>query len=99
MISPLAAEITRPLIDRQIPAFESILPAIQRFVGHAFRRVRRCHRDDLIAEAIGRAYLAFLRLIERGLTALIYPAALAKFAVRQVWDGRRVASRRSASDV
>jgi hypothetical protein len=44
---------------------------INRLAHYAFRRVRRCLREDLIAEAIGRAYLAFVRLIERGLTALI----------------------------
>jgi len=86
------------LIDPNTPAFESLLPAIQRLARYAFRRVRRCLREDLIAEAIGRAYLAFVRLTERGLTALVYPMALAKFAIRQVWDGRRVGSRQTASD-
>jgi len=102
MIAMTQTAVPRNLTDVTTvvtPTFESLLPALQRCVGYAFRRVRRCLREDLIAEAIGRAYLAFLRLIQRGLTALIYPAALAKYAVRQVWDGRRVGSRRAASDV
>jgi hypothetical protein len=32
------------------------------------------------------------------LTALVHLTALAKFAVRQVWDGRRVGSRRTTRD-
>jgi hypothetical protein len=56
-------------------------------------------REDLIAEAIANAYVAFARLVERGLTRLIYPTALAKFAVGQVRDGRRIGCRRSARDV
>jgi hypothetical protein len=80
------------------PTFESLLPAIKRMAGYAFRRVRRCLREDLIAETVGRAYLAFVRLFERGLTALIYPTALAKFAIRQVRDCRCVGSRRTVSD-
>jgi hypothetical protein len=79
--------------------FESIFPAIKRQVAFAFRRVRRSLREDLVAEAVARAYMAFARLIERGLTALVYPAALVRFAVRQVWDGRRIGCRRSAKDV
>jgi len=78
---------------------ESILPAIRRCAAYAFRRVRRSLRDDLIAEAIANAYVAFVRLIKRGLATLVYPTALARFAIRQVWDGRRVGVRRSAVDV
>jgi hypothetical protein len=79
--------------------FEAILPAIRRFASYAFRRVRRSLREDLIAEAIANAYVAFARLVERGLAGLIYPSALAKFAVRQVWDGRRIGHARSSWDV
>jgi hypothetical protein len=79
--------------------FESLLPAIQRCAAYAFRRMRRSLREDLIAEAIANAYVAFARLIKRGLATLVYPTALAKFAVRQVWDGRIVGSRHSARDV
>ena len=79
--------------------FESILPGIQRCATNAFRRIRPSLREDLIAEAIANAYVAFARLVERGLTRLIYPTALAKFAVRQVRDGRRIGCRRSARDV
>src|SRR5204863_9615477 len=74
--------------------FESILPGIQRCATNAFRRIRPSLREDLIAEAIANAYVAFARLVERGLTSLIYPTALAKFAVGQVRDGRRIGCRR-----
>jgi hypothetical protein len=79
--------------------FESLLPVVRRCAAYAFRRIRRCLREDLIAEAVANAYAAFARLIKRGLAHLVYPTALARFAIRKVWDGRRIGARRSASDV
>ena len=43
--------------------FESILPGIQRCATNAFRRIRPSLREDLIAEAIANAYVAFARLL------------------------------------
>ena len=80
-------------------AFEDILPVIKRFAKYAFRHVRYRLREDLVAESVANAYSAFVRLVNRGLRALIYPSALARFAIRQVWDGRRVGRRRIARDV
>jgi hypothetical protein len=81
------------------PDFQELIPSIRRVACYAFRRLPRSRREDLVAEVIANAYAAFIRLIQRGLTALIYPTALAKFAVRQVWSGRRVGTRRNSRDV
>lgn len=80
-------------------SFEQQLPAIKKVVVFAFRRVRHPLHEDLVAEAIGRAYVAFVRLIERGLAAVVYPTALGQFAVRQVCEGRRLGSRRTSNDL
>jgi len=40
-----------------------------------------------------------VRLIERGLESMIYPTVLAKYAVRQIREGRRVGSRQNIRDV
>jgi hypothetical protein len=99
MIACASASTIDSVAEPQEVKFESILPAIRRCAAYAFRRVRRSLRADLIAEAIANAYVAFVRLIERGLAVLVYPTALARFAIRRVWDGRRVGVRRSAVDV
>src|SRR5438552_2697002 len=99
MIACACARSTDSVSEPHEVEFESILPTIQRCVTYAFRRIRRSLREDMIAEAIANAYAAFSRLVKRDLAGLIYPTALAKFAVRQVLDGRRIGCRRSARDV
>ena len=99
MIACACAATNDSVAEPREVKFESILPAIRRCAAYAFRGVRRSLREDLIAEAIANAYVAFSRLIERGLAVLVYPTALAQFAIRRVWDGRRVGVRRSAVDV
>jgi DNA-directed RNA polymerase specialized sigma24 family protein len=62
--------------------------------------VSRCAlREELIAEVIANAFTAFRRLLEPGKIALAYPTALARFAIRQVREGRRVGSPQNTGDV
>src|SRR5205823_4640860 len=42
---------------------------------------------------------AFRRLVARGKAALAYPTVLAKFAIRQVREGRRLGSATNVKDV
>ena len=74
-------------------AFESMLPAIQRQAKHAFRSVHRELREDLVAEVVANAFVAFRRLVERDKADLAYPSVLARFAIKQVRVGRRVGMR------
>jgi len=80
------------------PAFETLLPSIERFAAHAFRNVRTARREELVADVITIAYVAFRRLVGRGLVSLVYPTALAKFAVRQVRNGRQVGCSQNVRD-
>jgi hypothetical protein len=81
------------------PSFEGLLPAIEQQARRAFRKARPAHREELVADVIARAFALFRRLLERGLDGLIYVSALARFAIRQVLDGRRLGSRQSVRDV
>ena len=81
------------------PSFQMFLPAIERSAAYAFRKMRQMQRVELVAEVVARAYTTFVRLNERGLTALAYPSALARYAIRQVIAGRRVGSRQNVRDV
>src|SRR4051812_24107591 len=81
------------------PNFLDMLPTIHRAANYAFRHLRRAVREDLLAEVVANAFTAFRRLVARGKAALAYPTVLAKFAVKQVREGRRVGSKRNVLDV
>jgi hypothetical protein len=90
-----------PELDRQSvqERFLQLLPGIRNVARYAFRRLPRADRDDIVAEVIANAYLAFRQLVQRGKADLAYPSVLGWFAVRQVREGRRVGSRLNAEDV
>jgi hypothetical protein len=80
-------------------SFEALLPSIERTAAYAFRRYPRWRRLQLVADVAATAYTAFVRLVERGLKALAYASALAKFAIRRVRAGREVGARQSVRDL
>jgi len=80
-------------------AFEQMLPKIRRQAKHAFRAVRRELREELVAEVIANAFVAFRRLVERDKADLAYPSVLARFAIKQVRVGRRVGNKLNVRDV
>jgi hypothetical protein len=81
------------------PHFESLVPSIERCASYAFRKLPPHQRQENIADVVANAFVAFTRLIERGLEALIYPTALAQFAIRRVRSGRELAVRQNVTDV
>jgi len=81
------------------PSFENLLPSIQRCATYAFRQFPPTRRQELVDDVVADAYVAYVRLIERRLAALIYPTALAKFAIKRVKAGRQVGCRQSVRDV
>jgi hypothetical protein len=80
------------------PDFLEMLPTIRRAATYAFRHLRRAMREDLVAEVIANSFAAFRRLIARGKAALAYPTVLAKFAIKQVREGRRVGAKLNILD-
>src|SRR6266436_2108 len=80
-------------------SFERLLAPIQQCAAYAFRKLSRARREELMAEVVANAYVAFALLIERGLESVIYPTVLAKYAIRQICEGRRVGSRQNIRDV
>lgn len=79
--------------------FISLLPAIRRQARVAFRGESAERRGELVAEVIANCWVAFRRLVERGLAQVAYPTPLARFAIRQVRDGRRVGAQLNVRDV
>ena len=79
--------------------FLEMLPQIRHQARFAFRDEPSSRRQELIAESIANCWVAYVRLVERGLLNVIYPTPLVQFAIRQVRDGRRVGSKLNANDV
>ena len=73
-----------------VPVFLQLLPAIVRHAKYAFRHLRGEARQDCIQETIANALVAFVALVRRGKMSLAYPTVLARYAVAQINDGRRV---------
>ena len=79
--------------------FVKILPAIARYAKIAFRHLRPEAREEAVQEAICNACCAFARLAELSKLDLAYPTVLARFAVAQVRDGRKVGCKLNVRDV
>jgi hypothetical protein len=79
--------------------FLAMLPTIQEQARYAFRSEPPERRQDLIAEVVANCWVAFVRLVERGLIEIVYPSPLVAFAIKQVRDGRRVGAKLNVRDV
>ena len=79
--------------------FLVMLPLIETHARLVFRRLDPEARDDAVQEVIANAFVAFARLVELQKVDVAYPSALARFAVAQFRDGRRVGNRMNVRDV
>ena len=75
--------------------FLLLMPSIEKQASYAFRHLDFEARAEAIADVIAGAWVAFCRLVEVGKTSLAYPTSLARFAVAQFKEGRRVARRQT----
>lgn len=97
MIAP-AKSVRRPL-ETASQRFEQMLPQIQLMASYAFRDKDPELREELAAEVVARAYVAFVRLAEQGRADIGYARPLAMYAVRQVKSGRRIGTKLNIRDV
>ncbi len=79
--------------------FLKMLPVIRRQAGYAFRRLPSEHKAELVQAVVASAYMAFLRLVERGKANAAFTTPLASYAIRQVRAGRQPGGRSSMVDV
>ena len=80
------------------PTFEQLLPGIKKQAQIAFRAQPASEREELVAETIANCFVAYKRLIERGLTDVIFSTPLASYAIKQIRSGRRVGSKLNIHD-
>lgn len=79
--------------------FLELLPQIRKQASIAFHSEKSELREELIAEVIANCFVAFVRLMDRGLDDVIYPTPLAQFAIKQVRSGRKVGTKQNVRDV
>ena len=99
MIAPALKHRAHRLAEHHREHFLSLLPAIVEQARYAFRNEPPDRRQELVAEVVANCWVAFVRLVERGLLEIIYPTPLAQYAIKQVRDGRPVGCKRSTHDV
>lgn len=76
-----------------------MLPQIRAQARVAFGGKSPERREELIAEVFANCWVAFVRLMERGLGDVVYPTPLAQYAIRQVRSGRKVGGSLNVNDV
>ena len=102
---PLASRsfTSREVRMNRLPAwhkgFLRMLPTIRQVAHVSFRHLQGDAYDDAVEEVIATACVAYKRLVDLGKTDVAYPTVLARFAVAQQNDGRRVGTRQCVRDV
>jgi hypothetical protein len=86
-------------LQRLQQEFLVLLPDIQRYAGHVFRRCRPADRDELVCETVARVWLFFVRLSAKGKDPKRVFRPLLRFSVLAVKDGRRVGGRRNTREL
>jgi hypothetical protein len=79
--------------------FLALLSPIKEQARFAFRDQPFDRRQELVAEVIANAFVAFTRLVRRGLSDVVYATPLAQYAIKQVRGGRRVGTKLNVRDV
>ena len=79
--------------------FLAMVPIIRNYARGAFSRLNPEARQDMVQEVIANAMVAYVRLVQQGRVALAYPTVLARFAISQVRDHRRVGAKLNIKDV
>ena len=79
--------------------FLAMLPTIRRHAIVAFRDLSAEAWEEAVQEVVANACVAFARLVEQGRSERAFPSALARFAVAQVRDGRKVGTSQNVRDV
>lgn len=94
-----AEQLSRATVSVCCAKFLVLLPAIREQARFACRTEKPERRQEFIAEVIANCWVAFVRLVERGLLDVVYPTPLAQYAIKQVRDGRRVGCKLNVRDV
>ncbi len=79
--------------------FLQMMPTVKKHAQFAFRNLDAEKKEDAVSEVVANTMCAFRRLYERGEPQRIFASALARFAIKQFHDGRRVGTPQCTRDV
>ncbi len=79
--------------------FLEMMPTIEKLACFAFRDLGEEKKEEATSEVVANAMCAFRRLHERGQVQRVFASALARFAIKQLHDGRRVGTPQCSRDV
>jgi hypothetical protein len=99
MVAPAQRTPRRRSVPRWHRRFLAMLPLIQRQARVAFRDLPPQAREDAVAEVVANCLVSYVRLVRRGREQRAFPSVLAKYAIRQFRDHRRVGVRLCIRDV
>ena len=80
-------------------SFLAMLPAIVTHARVAFRRLDPDAKAEAVQEVVANAFVAFARLVQLGKIDIAYASPLARYAVAQVNDGRKVGNHLNINEV
>lgn len=86
-------------IPRWHKGFLLMLPSIRQHAAVSFRHLNPDAREEAVQEVVCNALRAYVRLVQLKKVASAYPTVLAKFAVAQVKDNRKVGGHLNVKDV
>jgi transposase-like protein len=99
MIAPIRKASKRERAPSWHAGFLAMLPKIKRYAEYAFRHWSAEAREEAVQETLANAMVAYVRLAKRGKLDMAHPTVLARYAVGQIRDGRRVGIKRNVRDV
>lgn len=99
MIAPLPVPRSGCVGRQYQDQFVEMLPKIRRQARLAFRRLRTEQQEEMVQEVVANAFCAFVRLVHRGKVDIAYPTPLAKYAIGQVLEGRKIGAQHNIRDV
>ena len=79
--------------------FLKMVPKITDHASYSFRHLKGDNRDEMVQEVVTNALKAYVRLVEQGRPEDATWSSLARYAVRQVCDGRQVGTSLNVRDV
>lgn len=91
--------VRRRVTPRWHQAFLAMMPIIETHARISFRHLDPEARQEAVQECIANAMVAYVRLIQLRKVDLAYPTVLARYAVAQVKDGRKVGGKLNVLDI
>jgi hypothetical protein len=99
MIAPIRKVSDKAPAPSWHAGFLAMLPRIKRYAECAFQHWSAEAREDAIQETLANSMIAYVRLAERGKIEMAHATVLARYAVAQMRDGRRVGTKLNVREV